>query len=181
MKFLLKGRDINLRKLKKSDAASLFRHAHDFDIAKYTSLPHPYTLQNAEDFIKKTYRKIRNKESIELGIEWKATREIIGMMSFVNIDFENKNAEIGYWVAKKYWGRNIMKEAVNLILNFGFQELKFVRIYAKVMHPNIASSKLLEKSGFQYEGRMRQVIFRHENWMDEFIYSILNTEFKPRV
>src|SRR3989344_7000798 len=175
MELKIKGKQINLRKLKKSDASSIYQNAKDFGIAKYTTLPHPYTLKNAEDFIKKTHQKIRKKKAFELGIELKETNEIIGMMSLMNIDYDNKNAEIGYWLGKKYWGRKIMKEAIKLILNFGFKKLKLVRIYARVMHPNISSVKLLEKSGFQYEGRMRRTTLRKGKWMDDLRYSILSS------
>jgi len=96
----------------------------------------------------------------------------------MNIDYKNMNAEIGYWLGKEYWGKKIMKEAVFLILGFGFEQLKLVRIYARVMHPNIASAKLLEKQGFKYEGRLRKATLREDKWMDELRYSILRNEFK---
>lgn len=100
------------------------------------------------------------------------------MISLMKIDYKNKNTEIGYWLGRKYWGKGIMKEAIKLILNFGFKKLKLVRIYARVMHPNISSAKLLEKSGFRYEGRMRKTILRRGKWMDELRYSILSNEFQ---
>jgi len=180
MEIKIKGEQINLRKLKKSDALSIYQNAKDFDIAKYTRLPYPYKLKNAEDFIKITHQKIKKKKVFEFGIELKETKKIIGMMSLMNIDYNNKNAEIGYWLGKKYWGKKIMKEAIILILNFGFKKLKLIRIYAKVMHPNISSIKLLEKSNFQYEGRMRRATLRKGKWMDDLMYSILSSEFKSK-
>lgn len=173
----IKGKQINLRKLKKSDAQSLFENANNFAIAKYTILPYPYTIKDALSFIQITQRQIKRKESFEIGIEYKQSGQIIGMVGLVKVDFENKNAEIGYWLGKKYWGRKIMKEAVQLILKFGFQTLGLERIYARVMHPNVASAKLLEKSGFKYEGRCRKTVLTGKNWMDDLIYSILKEEF----
>ena len=181
MKLKIEGKQINLRKLKKSDASAIYRNAKDFDIVRYTTLPYPYKLKNAEIFIKSTHQKIQRNESFELGIESKETKEIIGMISLAKIDHHSKNAEIGYWLGKKYWGKKIMKEAVRLILNFGFKKLKLVRIYAKVMHPNIASAKLLEKSGFKYEGRTRKAVLRKGRWMDDLRYSILSNEFKSEI
>ena len=178
MEIKIEGKLINLRKLKKSDAISIYENVRDYDIARYTMIPYPYKLKGARDFIKATHRNIKRKKAFELGIENKESKEIIGMMSLLNVDPDNRNAEIGYWLGKKYWGRKIMKEAVKLILNFGFMELKLVRIHARVMHPNTTSAKLLEKSGFQYEGRMRKTVFRKGKWMDELRYSILKEEFK---
>ena len=180
MKLKIEGKLINLRELKKFDVPSIYQNAKDFDIARYTTLPHPYKLKDAEDFVRTTHQKIRRKKAFELGIELKETKKVIGMISLMNIDYKNKNAEIGYWLGKKYWGKKIMKEAVRLILGFGFKKLKLVRIYARVMSPNISSAKLLEKSGFQYEGRMRKTTLRKGKWMDDLRYSILSSEFKLR-
>lgn len=104
MELKIEGKQINLRRLKKSDAQSIYQNAKDFDIARYTTIPHPYKLKNAEDFIKKTHQKIRKKKAFELGIELKETKEIIGVISLMNIDYNNKNAEIRYWLGKKILG-----------------------------------------------------------------------------
>ena len=98
MKIKLDGKRIVLRKLKISDANSIYENARDFEIAKYTTLPYPYNLKHAKDYIKINHRKFRKKESYELGVELKETKKIIGMMSLMNIDYGNKNAEIGYWL-----------------------------------------------------------------------------------
>lgn len=172
----INGEKIVLRPLRKLDAISISNHANDKDIARYTSVPHPYKLKDAQHFIKKTKINLEKKEAFELGIELKETKEVIGMISLMKIDRENKNAEMGYWLGKKYWRKGIMREAIKLILIFGFRELKLERIYAKVLHPNVASAKLLEKSGFEYEGRLRRTTLRKGKWYDDLCYGILRTE-----
>jgi RimJ/RimL family protein N-acetyltransferase len=178
MDLLLKSKNINLRKLKKTDAKFIFKYAKDPAIARFTNVPHPYTKKMSEDFVKMTHSNIKKKEAFAFGIELKETKEIIGMISLINLNLENKNAEIGYWLGKKHWGKKTMKEAIPLILNFGFKKLKLVRIQGIVLHPNIASAKLLEKSGFKYEGTKRKASFRKKKWYDEKIYSILKSEYK---
>ncbi len=180
MSILLKGKNINLRKLKKSDAESLYLNANDYDIAKFTTLPHPYKLEHALSFIKSTHRKIRKKSAFELGIEFKKTGKVIGMASLSNIHPTDRNAELGYWLGKNFWRRGLMSEAVSLILSFGFNELKLVRIYAKVLNKNIASANLLKKFGFKYEGTMRKATVRDNTWSDLLLFSILDTEFKAQ-
>ncbi|MBS3169044.1 GNAT family N-acetyltransferase [Candidatus Woesearchaeota archaeon] len=172
------GKEINLRNLKKNDAISLFTSANDKDITRYTLLPYPYTLKDAKDFIEITKRNTRLKKAFELGIELKETKEIIGMNSLTNVDWKNKNAEIGYWLGKEYWGRGIMKEAIKLLLYFGFKKLKLERISATVLQPNLASAKLLEKSGFIYEGKLRRAILRRGKWYDQLCFGILKTELR---
>ena len=61
MELKIKGEQINLRKLRKSDAPSIYQNANNKSIAKYTTLPHPYKLDGAYGFIRK-----RNDKMLEL-------------------------------------------------------------------------------------------------------------------
>ncbi len=177
MDLLLKGKRINLRKLRKTDANSIYENVNNKKIFEYTLIPNPYKKNNAVDFVKISQKNIRIKKAFELGIELKESGKIIWMMSLLKFDEKNKNAEIGYWIGEKYWKQGITSEALKLILEFGFKKLKLERIYAKVMHPNKASAKLLEKNGFKYEGTMRHTLFRENKWLDDLVYSILKEEY----
>ncbi len=172
---------IILRKLKKTDALHFNMHANDREVSLYTKIPHPYGIQDALDFIKSTHRDMRKGEAVKPGIELKETGEIIGVISLSGIDYVNRKAELSYWLAKRFWGKKIMKEAIHLILNYGFYELNLNKVYATVMHPNVTSVKLLEKSCFKYEGKMGQDVFMNGQWLDHFFYSILKEEFKSEV
>lgn len=157
---VIEGRIINLRTLRKSDAYSIYKNAKDREISRYTHLPYPYKLNYARDFVSLCQEHYKKKTDYELGIESKKTGEIIGMISIMHIDNRHRNAELGYWLGKQYWRRGITKEALTLILDFGFNYLELVRIYAKVLHPNLPSIRLLQSAGFRYEDRMRKIVFR---------------------
>jgi RimJ/RimL family protein N-acetyltransferase len=178
MRISLETDRIKLRLLKRSDAETLHKYAKDKAISRYTFLPRPYLLEHSYKFIKESRLWFRRKRNYALTIEWKETGEVIGMIGLHHLDFKNKNAELGYWLARRYWGRGITKEAIGLILKYGFREMKFVRIYARVMRPNIASSKLLEKCGFAYEGRLRKAVLQRGRWMDMLCYGKLKTKTK---
>ena len=174
----IQGQRINLRRMVESDAASLQENANHKEIAEFTTLPHPYYLKMGIHFIRRSQRRLKKGSAYELGIELKETGEIIGIMSLMDVDKKNRSAEIGYWLGKKYWRKGIAKEAVQLILKLGFKKLRLVRIWGRVMVPNIGSSKLLEKSGFSPEGTNRKSFLHGKKWMDEHVYSILSEEFK---
>jgi len=175
------GKKINLRTLKISDAGSIFMYIKNRRVAKYLQIPDPYKLKDAHEFIRKSQKGMRKKESYNFGIASKDNNEIIGMISLMDLDWENKNAEIGYWLAREYQGQKIMPEAISLILNFGFKKIKLQRIYARVMNINIKSANLLEKFGFKFEGKLRKNNYRKGRWMDELRYSMLKNEFKHNI
>jgi RimJ/RimL family protein N-acetyltransferase len=178
MKLDISGQRVNLRMLKKGDALVIFHQANDPEISRFTSLPHPYALKRAYDFIKKTQQQIRRESAYELGIELKESGQIIGMMSLMDIDYHHKNARVGYWVGRSYWGQGFASEALGLILHFAFKKLKLHRVSAIVMHLDIPSVRVLEKAGFKLEGRLRKANFENGVWVDDLLYAILREEYE---
>lgn len=62
-----------------------------------------------------------------------------------------KEVEIGYLLAKEYWGRGLATEAAIAIKNYGFQQLNFNRLISLIVSENIASQKVAMKNGMKYE------------------------------
>ena len=178
MEFLFEGNTVNLRRIRISDSRSIQKHADNREIAIYLYLPSPYTIRDARAWIRRTNRLISKKKAYHLGIEDRKSGEIIGMIGLRKVNLEDKNAEVGYWLGKEYRGKGYTKEALNLILKFAFNDLKLARVYAVVHARNIASYRLLEKSGFRREGTWRKASFLGRRWNDVYSYGILKGEFK---
>lgn len=180
MSLKINGERIFLKIPEMKDAKAIYKYARDKEIARYTTIPHPYKLKHAKEFIKKARQKLKKKEGYEFSIVLKETNEIIGGIGLNHVNKFNQNAEVGYWLAKRYWGQGLMSEAMNLILNFGFKKLKLHKIYARVYKPNKRSSRLLKKFGFKLEGNFRKHLKgRFSNkWYDELRYGLLKEEWK---
>ncbi len=173
----IKGDGIILKQLKESDAFMIYRNINDKSVLRYLTTSYPYEPKKAYIFIRKSLIKIKRKIGYDLGIFVQGTGELVGIISLMKINDNYKNAELGYWLGRDYWRIGIMNRAVNLILGFAFKELSLMRVQAKVMHPNDASRKLLEKSGFKFEGRMRKSCYKNNQWYDHLLYSMLSQEF----
>ena len=174
MTIRLEGKRIVLRELEEKDAERLFLLAKEKDIARFTMVPHPYSIEMAKEFIDKTFDKIENSLTVEL----KETKEIIGMCSLVRINKESRNAELGYWIGKDFWRKGYAEEATRVIIRWGFEIIDLERISARVLHQNIPSKNLIEKLGFAYEGRERKAILRFDEWSDFLLYGMLKEEHK---
>lgn len=173
----IKGKRVDLRRLRKADARSISQYANNPNISRYIPpLPHPYVLQHAQDFVSRTQEQLKAGIAYELGIALKRTDAFVGMMSLVHINKGNKNAEIGYWIAEPFWGKGFAFEALDLILDFSFNTLQLSRVYAKVLHPNVPSAKLLERHCFKREGRLRKHIAQNGTMLDELVYGLLKEE-----
>lgn len=171
----LKGRRIVLRPLKMSDAKDIYLNIQDKRIAENTlSIPWPYKLKDAKNFILKAQKTLGQRKDFTFGIELNNTKEIIGCIGLHKVNFEHKNAEIGYWLSSNYWNQGIMTEAGRLILKFAFKKLKLHRVYGFAFSDNPASQKVLEKLGFKKEGLHRQAHFRFGRFRDNISYGLLD-------
>ena len=82
-------------------------------------------------------------------------------------------AEIGYEIAPDQWGRGYASEAVAVIVRFGIETLRVHRISAWLVADNVASARVLEKNGFQLEGRLRDKEMYKGRYWDVLMYAHL--------
>jgi len=172
------GKRIILRPLKISDVKDIYFNIQDRKIAENTSLiPWPYKLKDAKDFIQKKQKSYQKKSDFAFGIELRSKEEVIGCISLDKVNFEHKNAEIGYWLGPRYWGQGITTEAGKLILKFAFKKIKLHRVYGFAFSDNPASQQVFKNLGFRKEGFLRQTHWRFGRWRNDVQYGILNKEF----
>lgn len=91
------------------------------------------------------------------------------------MDIFYRNAEMGYWLAEPLWGRGIMSRAIALILDYAFTTWEINRVYARPFGSNIASQRVLAKSGFKLEARFLGTIYKNGRIEDELIYAFRKT------
>jgi ribosomal-protein-alanine N-acetyltransferase len=102
------------------------------------------------------------REFIDLTIYHKNDRRPIGNIGFGHIDWVGRNANIFALIGEsEYWGKGIVGEASKLVIEYGFNELNFHKIYAGIYTPNVRSFRAAEKLGFKKEG-----IFKEEQYVD---------------
>jgi len=102
----------------------------------------------------------------------------IGICGLINIDFQQKSAEVAIILGEKeIHGEGIGTEVLRLLLEYGFKKLKLHRIYAEIFENNIISVKLFERLNFKYELTLKQRLWRKGKWWNVFVYSILENEF----
>lgn len=167
-----------LKPISEEDAEEVYHNVKDFDIARYMiNLPHPYPEDGAIKYIKKAKELMKKGLSYELPIRMKSTGELVGVMAILKVDRKNRNAELGYWIAKKYWNSGFATEAGLRVVEFGFEVLNLERIYAKYYPGNKASAKVMEKIGMKYEGTMRHEIFKNDKFYDMSYYGILKDDW----
>ena len=81
---------------------------------------------------------------------------LVGAIRYNHFEKKSKCGEIGYESHPDFWGKGLMTEAVGVIVSCGHQSFGLNRIEAWTLPGNAASDRVLEKSGFRFEGTLRQ-------------------------
>ena len=154
---------LTLRPSQESDIESIYQACKDPLISHFTTVPANYTLEHAQSFVRQLDPEgLQSKREIRFIIESNkdVTPGLAGVISFHSPNFNNKVAEIGYWIAKEHRGKSIGTTAVKVLTNFGFETMGWNRIEAMIDHDNEASKKVVTRAGYEHEGLLRQRVIR---------------------
>jgi [ribosomal protein S5]-alanine N-acetyltransferase len=114
----------------------------------------------------------------DLAIVPVASGEVVGTASLVIRSQEHRQGELGYVLHPNVWRQGYATEAARLLLDFGFRTLGLHRIFATCDPRNMASARVLEKVGMQFEGRLRHALLLRDGWRDSLLYSLLEHEWE---
>jgi RimJ/RimL family protein N-acetyltransferase len=158
--------------LRKSDAESMAFNMNDKDIVKNLTdtVPFPYELKDAINWIKLSQRRYRMKNLKELGFVIEIDKKAVGEIGLHEIKKDHK-AMMGYWLGKEYWGGGVMTRVVKAMTKHGFNKLKLKRIYAGVYSWNKASMRVLEKAGYKLEGVLKKDELKSGKYIDVYLYA----------
>ncbi|MGH9499038.1 MAG: GNAT family N-acetyltransferase [Terriglobales bacterium] len=134
-------------------------------------IPHPYTLADAEEFI----RARQQGDEISAAVVRQADLCLLGG-GILRPDADHRHAELGYWIGVPHWGKGYATEAARALARYGFEVLQLHRIYASHTANNPASGTVLRKIGMKYEGRMRQHLVKWGEYLDLEFYGMLKGE-----
>ncbi len=90
-----------------------------------------------------------------------------------------QSGALGYWMGERYARRGYMSDAVKALLGFAFQSLRLHRIEAACLPHNVASVRLLEKTGFRKEGYARSYLCIDGQWQDHVLYAVVSDDPRP--
>ena len=177
MSLKLKTDRLTLQPFQKVDASRIKDLANNKELATILGLPHPYELEHAEEWISIQPEQIQEGLEYPLTIVTKNENQIIGTIT-LRIDKNNNKGELGYWIGRDFWGNGFATEAVNRMIEFGFNHLDLNKVWASAISRNKASTIVLEKAGLQKEGRLKQNRLLQNKYEDVDVYGLLKNEYK---
>jgi RimJ/RimL family protein N-acetyltransferase len=167
-----------VRSWRPGDEDSLARHADDRGVwlSLRDRFPHPYTRTDAESWV-----RFAAGATPETNFAVAVGGEAVGGIGLLlRDDVERCSAEIGYWLGRAFWGRGLATAAVRGLTDHAFRTLALTRVYALPFADNTTSIRVLEKAGYQFEGRLRRAAVKDGQVRDQVIYAITDVDLRLR-
>lgn len=177
----LKGKNVILRNLTTNNAQEVLEyynknknHLAPFEPTKDINF---YTLEAQKKLLSKSYREFLNGSSIDLGIF--KEEKLLGKIKLSQILHGSfKNGILGYSIDQDEQGKGYMRESVNILLKYAFNECELHRIEASALVNNKKSRTVLIKSGFKLIGVNEKYLLINGKWEDHATYYIVKEYFE---
>jgi [ribosomal protein S5]-alanine N-acetyltransferase len=173
----LESERLVLRVPEKRDASAVQIMAGHPDVsATIPNIPFPYPDGAALSWIERARQTVETGEGYPFVVTSKRSEELVGACGLQLVK-RDRRAELGYWIGKQFWGCGYATEASRRLIRFAFVELVLNRVFAHAVTKNAASIRVLEKSGFVFEGILRQHCRHRGVFEDVACFGMLLSEF----
>lgn len=172
---VLKTDRLLLRQVISEDADTILSLRSNDEVMKYIPRPYLKDKEDALELIAVFDDKIENGIGINWGIAFlEEPEKIIGIIGHYRIKPEHYRAEVGYMLFPEYCRKGIISEALQKVVDYGFNQMKLHSIEAILDPENQGSEKVLLKNGFVKEAHLIENEFYEGRFLDTMIYSKLN-------
>lgn len=145
--------DLVLRPWRESDEGALWEACQDPEIARWVSIPQPFTRTDAREQIAEWQEMWRDGSGAPFAVIDVASGRVLGAV--LRIGPDGHQATLGCWVAQPARGRGIGTRVLRAVADWTFETTDVVRVDAYIMAGNEASQRMTERAGFQREGLLR--------------------------
>jgi RimJ/RimL family protein N-acetyltransferase len=168
---------LKLRQLELSDAETILEIRSQKEMLTYIEMYQLKSLDDAMQMILTNRKKFKDGKGLIWGIEFKENKELIGYLGYHTIVPENFQAEVCYLILPNYWNQGLIKEAMNCITPFAFNEMNLNRLDSVIMFGNDSSVKVAENAGYRKEAHFKENVYYEGKFYDYLIYAMLRSDF----
>lgn len=167
-----------LRWIEERDAPELRRIFGDPEVMRYWSAPPLADDAAALALVREIQDLFRQRVLFQWGIAWRDAGTLLGSVTLWRWDGAHRRAEVGFALGREFWGKGVMSEALQRLLDYAFEELGLHRIEADTDPRNHRSLAVLERHGFRREGYLRERFHVAGEIQDSVVLGLLRSEWK---
>jgi ribosomal-protein-serine acetyltransferase len=179
---LIVDEELELRLLEERHAAELFSLVEKHREHLRTWQPWPDRTRTVDDilaFIRTALAQFAANRGPTAGL-W-SNQALCGVASYHPIDWENRSAALGYWLAADHQGRGLVTRAVRALVTHAFTELGLNRVEIRCAVGNRKSRAIPLRLGFGEEGVVREAQWLNGRFVDHVIYGMLARDWPAAV
>ena len=178
---MLKGKRVKLGPIKREYIESFLKWFNDPEIIQYLVPYRPMTRMAEEEWIENLKNREDNIHFSILIPQEGGSERLIGNCGLHKIDWKNRVAEVGITIGEKdCQSKGFGTEAMELLLEYGFNTVNLHRIELFTYEFNIRALKSYKKIGFTEEGRKRQFFWTKGQYHDSIMMGLLAEEWKEK-
>ena len=171
----LKGNTIYLRALEPEDLEFIYAIENNESVWEVSNTQTPYSRFLIRQYLENAHQDIYEAKQLRLAICLSDTFEAIGLIDLFDFDPKNNRAGVGIVISNEN-NRNsgIGSEALQLVINYAFNQLQLHQLYANIGSDNEISKQLFTKFGFQKIGTKKDWIKVDNIFKDEILFQLIN-------
>jgi RimJ/RimL family protein N-acetyltransferase len=169
---------VRLRRYRKSDVPVVLELVNDAEIREclMPGIALPYSLEEEDKWFE-THAK-EPKVKFSFAIERKSDNAYLGGCGWNDIDWKNRRAVVGIFLAREYCGQGLGTSAMSVLVDFLFKEMNINKVALHVYSFNKRAIRSYEKLGFKTEGVRRAELFRKGEFHDIVDMGLLSSEWE---
>jgi RimJ/RimL family protein N-acetyltransferase len=176
---MIYGKRIRLRGMERNDIPRSFEWINDPEVNEGLAVYLPMSLRDEEQWFDQMAQRDQAEKPMAIEARDGGGWKLIGNCGVFNIEWTNRSAELGIAIGEKsVWNQGYGTETMKLLLEHGFETLNLNRIYLRVYSTNPRAIHAYEKAGFVLEGTLREAVYRHGQYANVHIMSVLRSEWK---
>jgi ribosomal-protein-alanine N-acetyltransferase len=166
---------LTLRGIEDGDGQALFELFSDDEVTAYYAWEAFTEPRQGAELAAATVEQYRQRQSLRWGLLPAGADRIVGTCGYARWAQQHRYAVLGYDLARAYWGRGLMSEAVTEVIRFGFEEMNLNRVEANVLTGNAASIAVLTRHGFTLEGRFAERAWHRDRFHELQTFGLLRS------
>lgn len=166
--------NVLLRSLEPEDLSYLYRIENDPELWTVSNTLAPYSKYVLRQYLENSHHDIYTNKQLRLIICLKNNNEPLGAIDLFDFDPYHLRAGIGIVVDKAYQRKGLARTALDILIKYCFEHLKFHQLYCNITEDNQSSIQLFTQAGFESMGTKKDWVRNEKGWLNELQYQLLS-------
>ncbi|MCK5776884.1 MAG: GNAT family N-acetyltransferase [Bacteroidales bacterium] len=169
----LTNKNIKLRAPEINDVEVLYKWENDESIWYLSQTNTPFSHFDLEQFVLNSNHDIYTEKQYRFMIEDIQANSIVGCIDLFEFDAKNNKVGIGILIDEKYRAQGFASKALDIVINYAFEQLNVHQLYCNILSSNTESLNLFKRKHFSVIGVKEDWVYLDNQYQDEVILQLI--------